>query len=90
MGRKISYLIHLFAFWWPFWKRVRYGDYSKYYIYCLINLLVQIILVTDHFSNKIAWKMILGIAKGHFVKFGRHFEKSAPWRQTIQVYIPLN
>ena len=34
--------------------------------------------------------MLSGIAVGHFVKFGGHFEKSAPWRQIVQVYLAFN
>ena len=34
--------------------------------------------------------MLSGIAIGHFVNFGRHFGKSAPWRQIVQVYLPFN
>ena len=48
----------------------------KLHIYRLINILAKIIRVTDHLSNKIALKMISGIAIGHFVKFGGHFEKA--------------
>ena len=34
--------------------------------------------------------MISDITVGHFVKFGGHFEKSALWPQTVQVYLPIN
>ena len=34
--------------------------------------------------------MLSGIAIGHFVNFGGHFEKCAPWRHIVQVYLPFN
>ena len=34
--------------------------------------------------------MISGMAIGHFVKFGGHFEKSALWQHIVQVYLPFN
>ena len=52
--------------------------------------LVEIIQVTDHLSNKIAYKMSSGIAIGHFVKFGGNFEKKRPLVTIIQVYLSFN
>ena len=74
----MSYLIHLLHFGGHFGKKVHSGEQSNWCIYCLINLLIKIIQVSDHLSNKIVWKRKSGVAIGHFVKFSGHFEKAPP------------
>ena len=77
-GQKVSYLIHLLHLATILEKKVRSGEQSNWCIYCLINLLIKIIQVSDHLSNEIVWKRKSGVAIGHFVKFGGHFEKAPP------------